>query len=675
MSLSQSVETIDGIGEKICRELALAGINTIDDLITYFPRSYEDFAGISSISQIKPGKILLKAHCESISTRVVRRGLKVTTASIADDSGKIKAVWFNQPYREKQLKSKKDFYFSGNFEFSYNHYQLTSPSVQQIDDNDVANGKIVPTYHLVGSLTNNTIRSCLKKIRYLINDLPECLPDKIIKSQKLLSYKRAVELIHFPETTDDIIKAKERLAFDELFQIILAAKFNKINQLRLTSWKIPFDLKITKEFVSSLPFKLTDSQKLASWEIIQNMTSDKPMDRLLQGDVGSGKTVVAALAICQAVKSNFQVAFLAPTEILAKQHANNLNRLLRPMGINVEILISNLKSTKRKDVLGALEDGRINVIVGTHALLGTKVIFNRLGLVVIDEQHRFGVEQRQELLKKSSNMPHLLSMTATPIPRSLALTVYGELDISVLKELPAKRKPIITKIWSPNSVAQLEKCIKRELDNGHQAYVVCSLITDNDDESVTSVENEYKHLSNGPFKKYRVGTIHGKLKPLEKDKIMEQFLNHDIDILVSTTVVEVGIDVPNATVMVIKNADHFGLAQLHQLRGRVGRSDIQSYCFLLMSDSQKPSKRLSIIENCNDGFYLAEADLKLRGPGEMYGIAQHGVDLKMATFTDSFLIKRARSAADMFIKEGYNVREYKYLYNKVKSCQKIITLN
>ncbi|OYW84817.1 ATP-dependent DNA helicase RecG, partial [Candidatus Saccharibacteria bacterium 32-49-10] len=446
----------------------------------------------------------------------------------------------------------------------------------------------------------------------------------MISSQQLISRSEALHALHFPKSHEEIERGKERLAFEELFEMLLAAQLNKQENAKLTGWAIPFDQPTVKSFVERLPFALTGAQRRAAWQILQDFESSSPMNRLLQGDVGSGKTVVAGLAARQVAQAGLQTAIMAPTEILASQHAETLSKLLKPFGVTVALLTGSVKSTARKEVLTRLAAGEIDVIVGTHALIQKGVDYHKLGFVVIDEQHRFGVKQRQALLEKTQYMPHLLSMTATPIPRSLALTLYGELDVSVLNELPAGRKPIDTKIWSPVSAQKLYESIEHEIAAGRQAYIICSLIDENPDNDRKSVEAEYKKLKSTVFSGRTIGLLHGKLKPEEKDAVMRRFTAGEIDVLVSTTVVEVGVDVPNATVMLIENADHFGLSQLHQLRGRVGRGQHQSYCHLMMSGNDKPSMRLKEIEKSQDGFYLAEVDLQLRGPGEIYGRAQHG---------------------------------------------------
>jgi ATP-dependent DNA helicase RecG len=506
--------------------------------------------------------------------------------------------------------------------------------------------------------------------------LPETLPEYVVKSEGLVSRSDAVLGMHFPKDASDIKKARERLAFEELFQLLLASQLNRQENAKLTGWHIPFDQKVVAEFVSQLPFELTGAQRRAAWEIIQDFERKAPMNRLLQGDVGSGKTVVAGLAARQAAHAGFQSALMAPTEILANQHAETLSRLLLPFGVQVGLLTGSVKGTARKTLYEQIADGGVNVVVGTHALIQSPLQFHKLGFVAIDEQHRFGVKQRQELLGKSKHLPHLLAMTATPIPRSLALTVYGELDVSILNELPKGRKPIKTKIWSPNSRAQLYEHADAEITKGRQAYVICSLIDENPDNEIKSVEAEYKKLQNSIFKHRRIGLLHGKMKADEKDAVMTKFSEGQLDILVSTTVVEVGVDVPNATVMLIENADRFGLSQLHQLRGRVGRSSHQSYCYLIMSDSSKPSQRLKEIEKSGDGFYLAEVDLKLRGPGEIYGRAQHGaLNLQIATLSDTKLIARAQRQARSFVEKGEDLLQYKQLAAQVEHYQRLTTLN
>lgn len=680
MKLATPLEQIKGVGPKTAQALAAAGLTMVSDALNFLPRAYEDYSTAVNIADLQPGKVTVKAHCESVSTRIVRRGLRITTAVLADKSGKVKAVWFNQPYRETQLKSDAEFIFSGQFGMQYNRYQINNPSVELAKEIAKTaaenNSEIQPVYKSIKNLRPKTVQDLMKNIRPIMDFLPETLPENIIRRQKLVSRSEAVKFLHAPKTHEEISRGRERLAFEELFEMILAAQFNKQEQTRLTGWKIPFNKSVVKNFVDQLPFPLTNAQRRAAWQILQDLESDHPMNRLLQGDVGSGKTVVAGLVAAEVAKAGFQTAIMAPTEILAQQHAKTLDELLSPFGVSVALLTGHVKGAARSQLLDNLASGNIDVVVGTHALIQEKVAYHKLGFAVIDEQHRFGVKQRQALLEKSDFMPHLLSMTATPIPRSLALTLYGELDISILDELPSGRQPIQTKIWSPASAPKLYESIENELAKGRQAYVICPLIDDNPDNDKKSVEAEYNKLSKTIFSHRRVGLLHGKLPAEEKAEVMQKFADGELDMLVSTTVVEVGVNVPNATVMLIENADNFGLSQLHQLRGRVGRGKHQSFCHLMMSGHDKPSQRLREIEKSQDGFYLAEVDLKLRGPGEIYGKMQHGdLNLKIASLADTALIARAQTEAERFVKEGQDLLQYNHLAHAVSRYQRLTVLN
>ena len=689
MNLSTSLESLRGVGAKTAAQLASAGLVTVGDLMTFYPRTYEDYSHTIPIADSVPGKIAIKATCAKVDTRRVRRGVTITTATLKDSSGEIKAVWFNQPYRRTQLAKGGEFLFSGTFEFRYNRYQLTNPHVEAVsgdgatdtrDNNSDVSGQsssqIIPVYRALVGLKSALVRKLLRDLRSFMAFLPETLPDELVQNEHLVSYAAAIEMIHFPSSQQDIDRAKERLAYEELFQLLLASERNKKENEQLEGWHIPFDQHVVKTFVEALPFALTNAQRRAAWDILQDFEKAIPMNRLLQGDVGSGKTVVAGLAARQAAAAGFQTALMAPTELLATQHAETLSALLHPFGVTVGLLTGSVKGKARQELYKAIENGDVDVVIGTHALIQGAVQFHSLGFVVIDEQHRFGVAQRQELLKKSKRLPHLLAMTATPIPRSLALTAYGELAISVINEKPSNRKEIITKLWSPNSRAQLYERMDAELQAGRQAYVVCSLIDDNEANELRSVEAEYTRLRTGVFTHRRIGLLHGRLSAAEKEQVMQQFVHHEVDILVSTTVVEVGVDVPNATVMLIENGDHFGLAQLHQLRGRVGRSAYQSYCYIVPSDSREPSQRLKEIEKSNDGFYLAERDLQLRGPGEIYGKMQHGsLNLQIASLGDTKLIARAQRGAQWFVTSGQNLLHYKGLAKRVTHYQRLTTLN
>lgn len=676
MNLGASLASIKGVGEKTAAALQAGGLTTVYDIVTHFPRQYENLAHIRSVADIQPGTVTIKARCQSVSTKAVRRGMRITTATLYDDSGKINAVWFNQPYRETQLKTGEEFVFTGTFEFSYNRYQLTNPSAEKVADLHGRVQGLLPVYRIVQGIKPAQFRKIIESLRPLITMLPETLPQAIVEKEGLLSYSEALMELHFPSTEDRLEAARHRWGFEELLSLLLASQLNKEEMARLKGWPIPFDQPVVKKFVEALPFTLTDAQRRAAWDILQDVQEDTPMNRLLQGDVGSGKTVVAGLAARQVASHGYQTAIMAPTELLAAQHAATLDALLKPFGVSVALLTGSVKGAARRAVYEGIEKGSVAVVVGTHALIQETVTFDRLGFVVIDEQHRFGVAQRQALLAKSDRMPHLLAMTATPIPRSLALTVYGELDISILNERPKGRKEIITKLWSPNSRPQLYQLIEAQLQEGRQAYVICGLIDVNPDNDRKSVEAEFKTLNTGPFRHRTIGLLHGKLKPAEKVAVMQSFAEGNVDILVSTTVVEVGVDVPNATVMLIEDGSHFGLAQLHQLRGRVGRSEWQSYCYIMLSDSKAPSKRLKEIEKSNDGFYLAEVDLQLRGPGEIYGRAQHGeLNLKIASLADTRLIATAQKAAKQCIADVIDLQQYPQLARQVARYQRLTTLN
>jgi len=741
MNLDSELGSIKGVGPKTVETLAKAGFVSVGDIVNFLPRVYEDFSTITPIAKLQPGKVTIRAKCEQISTRIVRRAMRVTTAVLSDDSGKVQAVWFNQPYRVTQLKNGEEFYFSGEFGFNRGRYQLTSPSAEAVKDLPVQTGRILPIYPKRQGLKPALTRKVLSELRSVITMLAETMPAEVLNDQKLMSRADAMVGLHFPESKSEADAARERLAFEELFELLLAARLNKMENSKLAGYHIPFDQPKIKEFVAKLPFELTNSQRRAVWDILcdfeKSPGSEKtpgsdpgsndnrggkisrvgpwekvaPMNRMLQGDVGSGKTVVAGAAAYQASLAGYQSAIMAPTEILATQHAKTLDKLLTPFGVRVALLTGSVKGKARTELYKAIASGEVDVVVGTHALFQKDVKFKKLGFVVIDEQHRFGVEQRQRLLAKGNEMPHLLSMTATPIPRSLQLTVFGDLDISVLGELPAGRKKIITKICLPNGRTQLYGSIREQLEQGRQVFVVVPLIekqqsvdsSQQSGEERKAAEEEFKRISktfgantgkddSGLLRRsasrndkegvassndggFKVGLLHGRMAGMEKEKVMREFAEHKIDILVATTVVEVGVDVPNATVMLIENADQFGLAQLHQLRGRVGRGEHQSYCYLMMSDSSRPTRRLREIEKSNDGFYLAEVDLKLRGPGEIYGTMQHGeLNLKIASLADTRLIARAAKSADWFI-ENENLEKFPVLERNVLKYQRLTTLN
>ncbi|MDR3298136.1 MAG: ATP-dependent DNA helicase RecG [Candidatus Nomurabacteria bacterium] len=663
MDLSSPIENIKGIGEKTAELLARGGVRTVGDLLYYLPRSYEDYQLAGRISDLKPGKVTVKAEVEKITTSRKRRNLAITEATIRDETGVARVVWFNQAYREKQFEAGQEYYFSGEFEFSYGRYQLMSPAAVLASEYDKAKEKYRPVYVARGNLKSQAIAKFVKNLKPYIADVPDMLPNYPGRAEALFR-------VHFPESAQDVLAGREYLAVEELYALMLAANLNRQENQKLKAEAVMYDLGALKNVIAELPFRLTNAQRRATWEIIQDLGQETPMNRLLQGDVGSGKTLVAALAAFVVGQAGFQAALMVPTEILAMQHAESLNKIL---GKHLRIALLTGSTKHKKEIKKHIESGDVDLVVGTHALLTDDTIFHKLNLAIIDEQHRFGVNQRQKLLAKAHEMPHLLAMTATPIPRSLQLTIFGDLAVSVLDELPAGRQEITTRIVSPNSVAQMWQAVDDEMNKKHQVYYICKMVEDGTE--LSSVKSEAKKIQE-KFRRRKVEYLHGKMKSAEKEDVMQRFADQKIDILVSTTVVEVGVDVPNATVIVIADADKYGLSQLHQLRGRVGRGVAESYCYLVNSTSDAPTRRMREIERSTDGFYLAEADLKLRGPGEIYGSLQHGaLDLRIASIADVRLVKKAQGLVKAFAKTGEDVVEYKELAEAVRKYQRLTTLN
>ena len=671
MNLSDSVETLKGVGEKTAEILRKYGINSVRDFLYNLPRDYENYEAPTSIAEIQPGKVVVKGRIDSLKTRRARRrNLSVTEGIISDDTGSIKVVWFNQSYRIKQFTPEKEYYFTGNYEFRNGRHSLIPPSCAEATDIDPRTG-LNPVYVAHGKLKSHDFKRLVNNSRDKFNLIPDLLPTVTPGTRK-----KALFYTHFPNSMKSVERAREYLAYEELFELILASKLNRSENEKLQATPVSFNQAKIKEFVVKLPFKLTNAQRRAAWEIFQDMENPTPMNRLLQGDVGSGKTMVAAMASYETVLAEKQVAFLAPTAILATQHYEGLKQILEPFGVKIALLTG---ATKHKTELKKrIAAGEIDLVIGTHALLTDDTIFQDLTLVIIDEQHRFGVEQRQKLALKSPSglAPHLLAMTATPIPRSLQLTVFGDLDVSVLDELPKGRQPISTSILTEIETREkLYPKIHEVLEAENQVYWVCKAIDDDPRTETTSVKARVAKLAR-EFNGYRVEFLHGRMKPSEKDKIMEQFSNGEIQILVSTTVIEVGVDVPNATLMVIENAESYGLAQLHQLRGRVGRGSVASSCYLLTTGDMRPSRRLLELEKSTDGFHLAEVDLKLRGPGEIYGALQHGaLDLRIASLSDAKLIHRAQRDTETFLKNPENMLKYTELMSGITKYQQITTLN
>ncbi len=657
MKLTDKVSVLNGVGDVVAKRLARLGIETIQDLLLHYPRRWEDYSQVTAISQTKPGEIAVVAELNSIATRrSFRRRLTITEAVITDQTGSLKVVWFNQPFVANQLKAGERYFWAGKLEFKGGYLSLNNPMVELAGA--TTGGKIFPVYPETSQLSSKQLRRYVGDVISLCDGLRDNLPDEIEQNYDLISFGQAVRQLHQPTTMQQVEQARRRIGFGELFGYMLTGLYLRKARQSESSAAMAFELAVVKQLVDGLPFELTDGQRKATWQILQDMEKPQPMNRLLQGDVGSGKTVVALIAAAMAAHHGYQTAYMAPTEILAAQHADTASTLLKPLGLRVGLLVASHKSAAKRELQEQIGSGSIDLVIGTHALLSEKVAFKNLGLVEIDEQHRFGVQQRTALRSKASISPHMLTMTATPIPRSLALVVYGDLDISVISELPAERKPVTTQVFTEAQRLSAYQHIEQRLGAGEQAFVVCPRIIQDDSSGKKSVEAEYDRLRKSIFAHRRIGLLHGRMKADDKAAVMSKFAAGKLDILVSTTVVEVGVNVPNATVMLIEGADGYGLASLHQLRGRVGRSDKQSYCYLIGStESPESLARLKSLEKTHDGLRLAQIDLMSRGPGEVYGKLQHGYfDLRMASLTDTLLIEQVREAAQAFLSSDNMVK-------------------
>jgi len=703
MNLLTPIEKIPRIGPTYQKKLKKLGIKTLYDLLFHFPHRYEDFSKIIPISEVKlqenncvQGKIL-----EIKNSRTWKKRMILTQAVVSDDTSAIKVVWFNQPYLIRVLKRGDIVSLAGKAtlgEGTKNNppeIYLSNPVYEKVGKYGLTHtGRIVPVYPETEKLSSRWFRSILKPLLLRFKEkIPETLPKKIREEYQLLPIQEAIWQIHFPDSLIIAEEAQKRFSFEELLSISLFALREKIRLSKEKAIPIPLNLEILKKFVSSLPFKLTNAQRKSAWQILRDLQKPWPMNRLLEGDVGSGKTVVAIMAILNTAKAGFQSTLMAPTEILAKQHFKTISTLLKNFNLNIGLLtgkedkfISKKLKTEvieisRNKLLEKTLNGEIDILIGTHTLIQDKVKFKNLALVILDEQHRFGVEQRAKLCApRSPNqrfIPHLLSMTATPIPRTLSLTLYGDLDLSLIDELPKGRKKIITKVISPEEREKTYKFIRSQVKKGRQVFVICPRIESkenkNEEDVLTwsetkAVKQEHKKLSEKIFPDLKVGMLHGKMSTKEKEKIMRDFKDRKIDILVATSVVEVGIDIPNATVMMIEGAERFGLAQLHQFRGRVGRSKYQSYCFLFTdSPSKKTQLRLKALLTCKDGFALAEKDLQIRGPGDLTGTRQWGIpDLAMASLKDLTLVEKTREAAREILEEDPELKKYPLLREKLR---------
>lgn len=655
MALADSVTTLKGVGPAKAELLSKLGIRTLEDLITYFPRQYEDRTKLLSISTLEPNTpaCFTAMVVTPPRTSYIRKGLNSTRCTVADQSGKLRITWFNQPWMRDNLKLGTVYCFYGTLAGDERGYQLLNPVAEPMDAPPAVTRCIIPVYPLTKGLSSKTLQQLISRAMEQ-EDLPEYLPPELLSG--LMPLRPAYEEVHRPTQPEHLKAARRRLVFEEFF--LFSVGLELMRQHRSANSSYPCPKPIPDAFFDALPFTLTGAQQRALSEITSDLSSGRPMNRLLQGDVGSGKTMVALGAMIQAVENGFQTALMAPTELLATQHYHTLSRQLSSLGIPCTLLTSSTPSTQRREILAQLSQGGPQIIVGTHALFTEDVVFQKLGLVVIDEQHRFGVRQRAALAEKGDT-PHILVLSATPIPRTLALIVYGDLDVSLIDELPPGRKNIDTFLVSSSYRTRLQGFMKKQIETGHQVYVVCPAVEDSETMELTSAESMYETLSE-TFPEYGIGLVHGRLRSEEKDRAMAAFLNRETDILVATTVIEVGVDVKNATLMVIENADRFGLSQLHQLRGRVGRNAEQSYC-VLVSDNRNTDTRARLKALCatNDGFEIAQQDLELRGPGDFFGYRQSGLPVfRVASLAEDLgVLKEAQTAARKYLEGNPNPEE------------------
>ena len=648
IDLEKDVKYIKGVGPNRVKLLNKLGIFTLKDLITYYPRTYEDRSKPKNIAECIDGEeVLIEAYATGRVSDVRLRGKTMQKLVIRDETGVATAVWFNQSYLKNKFEQGKKYTFYGKINNTFGRITINSPVFDE-EGKTSNTGKIVPIYPLTYSLSQNTIRRIMENgIKEVENKLEETLPEYILKEYHLEGINQATKNIHFPKEFKDFNIARNRLVFEELLTMQLALlelKNSYINEEKGIQFSKDVHM---SDIINKLPFRLTNAQRRVLEEIDNDMESEKPMNRLLQGDVGSGKTVIAMCSAYKAVKCGYQAAIMAPTAILATQHLENFKKIFDEFDIKCELLISAMTKKKKTELLERLANGEIDIVIGTHALLQENVEFKNLGLVVTDEQHRFGVKQRTTIVEKGQN-PDVLVMTATPIPRTLALILYGDLDISIIDELPPNRKKIDTFAVTKGMEDRINNFIKVQLKEGRQAYIVCPLVEENEELDLKSVEKLYEKCKTETFPEYRVEYIHGKMKAKDKDDIMMRFKNKEIDILISTTVIEVGVDVPNANIMVIEDAQRFGLAQLHQLRGRVGRGEYKSYCILKYEGKgETVRKRMKVMCDTNDGFIISEKDLELRGAGDFFGTMQHGLpEFKIANlFEDMNILKLAQEAA------------------------------
>ena len=662
LNLDSNIQFIKGVGEKRAKLFNSLGIFCVDSLIHFYPRKYEDWSASKNLEAVKSGEtVSIKATLITpVKEAMIRRGLTLFKCKFSDGENVISVTIFNNKYLAKSLRIYEDYYLYGKIEKSLLNFSMNSPKIEKAE-NILA---IQPVYPAKEKLTSRSISKIMKTALDELGEIEETLDDEIMRKYSLISLDKAIKNIHFPNSADDYLPARKRLIFEELLTLQLGLLKLKSNKKSETALVIKDDY--SSEFEKLLPFNLTNAQKRTISECLQDMKSKYPCNRLVQGDVGSGKTAVAASLIYSVIKNGYQATMMAPTEILATQHYESLLKILAPAGINIRLLTGSTPAKEKKEIKKALFDGEIDLIIGTHALIQNDVAFKNLALVITDEQHRFGVKQRAQLAEKGEDV-HTIVMSATPIPRTLGLILYGDLDISILDELPPGRQEIRTDVVDSRYHKRLYKFIKDAIARGEQCYIVCPAVEENET-NIKSAEELADELANGEFKGYNLGILHGKMKPKDKEAIMKSFASGKVSLLVATTVVEVGVDVPNATIMVIENAERFGLSTLHQLRGRVGRGNKKSYC-VLVSDAKGETarERLMTMKKYSDGFKIADTDLKLRGPGDFFGSRQHGLpELKIADMVEDMdTLQNAQECAKSILRNDFSLSNHPALKNQM----------
>ncbi len=679
VSPSTAVLELPGIAQAMAQRLDRLGITTARDLLFHLPRRYEDTRQLTPLAQLRPGEVQTsRVVVRSVTKRRSQvKKMVLVEASLVDDSGVASAVWFNQGFLINQLRGGMELLVSGKVESSRTGLGFRNPRFERVGTGQRHVGRLAPVYAETEGVSSARLRSFIEPLLPLADSLPERLPPEVRATEQLMRIGTAIHQVHFPDDEDSRSRAHERIAFEELFLLQLAAERARRRRLSGAGVAVPYDAEVARAFASSLPFRLTEGQRVAAHQVLTDMAGSGSMNRLLQGDVGSGKTVVAAMAALMTHRAGLQTAVMAPTEILARQHQGTLTAMLEEHDMAPRLLVGSTPARARREILEAMANGREPLLVGTHALIEDDVAFSDLGLVVVDEQHRFGVAQRQRLRRKSTLAPNFLAMTATPIPRSLALTVYGDVNVSELREMPPGRLPVMTRVVPPYQRDEAYGFIREQVEQGRQAFVICPLIEENDKLGVRSATVEYERLRDEVFPDLRVELLHGRMASREKEERMARFARGDADLLVATSVIEVGVDVPNATIMVIEGAERFGLAQLHQFRGRVGRSDHRSYCILFQGSlDDEGSHRLETVAATQSGFDLAEADLRLRGAGDVAGLRQHGLpEMLAADLLDVALLQRARSAAQSWLDRDPDLTAYAPLHEAMNGYRAVFDLD